>query len=98
MVQAGTTLGIGTPSAPVKNSEVAGFSSSSPVSERPALAAQGGGSTDPIRFVWHSGALLLRGNFGFVVEPLMTRCAIRKAAVLYQVEAHAAQAQGTGFW
>ncbi len=41
MVQAGTTLGTGTPSAPIKNSEVAGFGSSSPVSERLALAARG---------------------------------------------------------
>jgi hypothetical protein len=48
MVQAGTILGNGTPSAPVKNSEVAGFGSSSPVSERLALAAQGAGP--PIQF------------------------------------------------
>jgi len=35
-------------------------------------------------------------TFCFVVEPLMTRCAIRKAPVLHTVEAHAAHARDTG--
>ncbi len=48
-------------------------------------------------FWWYSGALLLLGPFGFVVGPLMARRASRKAAALYPVEAHAAQARDTGF-
>ncbi|MEA9733980.1 hypothetical protein [Xanthomonas campestris] len=48
-------------------------------------------------FWWYSLTLLFLGPFGFVVGPLMARRASRKAAVLYPVEANAAQARDTGF-
>ncbi|WDK56691.1 hypothetical protein JH271_08550 [Xanthomonas campestris pv. campestris] len=48
-------------------------------------------------FWWYSLSVLFLGPFGFIVGPLMARRASRKAAVLYPVEALAAQARDTGF-
>ncbi|QSQ54329.1 hypothetical protein ISN36_09195 [Xanthomonas translucens pv. undulosa] len=48
-------------------------------------------------FWWYSLTLLFLGPFGFVVGPLMARCATRKAALRYPIETYAAQARDVGF-
>lgn len=69
----------------------------SPSSTHPQLATRKLPTPRTRFFWWYSLTLLFLGPFGFVVGPLMARRASRKAAVLYPVEANAAQARDTGF-